>query len=316
LNRDFNGLAVIQRNLSLLVRAMELSRLFSKGNLEVMVLQGLTVVRSYPNPALRPMEDIDLLVRRRDMDRMKQALKTAGFSPTPLYPDLFEKDSLLLDVHVHPLNLDRIRSRRFLFPENIAPLWRRAAPFFEGEKGGLLQPDPVDNFILLCAHALKHSYSLEKWLVDLTILMSKWWEDEAGWTELVRRSRFWRQERPVLYGLMLVEAMLGEKIPRVVLLELGMDRLTAVEKRILRLKAAGFASDRLCMALWFYTIQGWGRRLRFLWESVFPRRAVMAQVRGRYAENLRPADYLRRGGQAMRLAACDAAALIRALFTS
>lgn len=315
-NHRSDRLNAIHRNLSLMAKAMELSRLFSREHLPVMVLQGMTVVRAYSNPALRPMEDIDLLVRCRDMDRLKQILETVGYSPTPFYPDLLEKDGLLLDVHTHPLNLDRIRSRRFLFPENIAPLWRRAAPFFDGEEGGLLQPDPLDNFILLCVHSLKHSYSLKKWLEDLQIFTAKWREDEAGWVALVQRARFWQQERPVLYGLMLVEAVLGEKMPRDVLSELGMTHLTAVEKRILRLKAAGFASDRLCLALWFYTIHGWGRRLRFLWESVFPRRAVMAQVRGRPAESLGPADYLRRGTQALRLAAGDAAALIRGLFTS
>ncbi len=311
MNHSSDGLAIVHRNLSLLAKALELSRLFSVENLSVMALQGMTVVRAYQHPGLRPMEDIDLLVRPKDMDRARQVLEKSGFRSRPLYPDLLEKEGVLLDVHTHPLNLDRIRSRRFLFPEDVSPLWSRAVPFFDGEAGGLLQPDRWDNFILLSAHALKHSYSLEKWLVDLKIIMAGWREDDADWAELIRRARFWRQERPVLYGLMLVEAMLGERMPRGVLSGLGVEQLTVVEKRILRMKAAGFASDRLCMALWFFMIEGWGRRSRFLWETVFPGRAVMGQVRGRRAESLVAADYLRRGMEAISLASGDMATLFR-----
>lgn len=52
----------------------------NRAGVDSMLLKGAAVAEvAYPDPALRPMRDVDLLVREADLERAKQALLAAGF---------------------------------------------------------------------------------------------------------------------------------------------------------------------------------------------------------------------------------------------
>lgn len=273
-----------------------LDRAFGRAGLRVMAIQGLTLLSIYRDPGRRPLGDLDFLIRPEDRPGVQDVLIACGYRAVPRYPDLYVKAGLIIDLHTHPMNLDRIRSRRYLFPEGIEPLWESAVPLFDPE-GGLLQPDPFDNFVLLSAHALKHSYSRLIWLVDL-YESAKGWKDEE-WNALVDRARFWHQERVVLYGLMLVQILFGPKPPDKVLKQLGIEKIHPIEKGLIRWKGDGFSSDLLCMVLWLFCIEKTADRFRFLQETVFPKEDVLRQIYYRPSGRIRRADYLRRSASAI-----------------
>jgi hypothetical protein len=232
----------------------------------------------YGDPGLRPLGDVDLLVKPRDKDGFKQLLLKDGFRiPVPVYPDLLEKDAITIDLHTHLLNVERIRTRRFLFPGDLSPMWKRATPFFAGQ-GGLLRLDPTDNFVALSAHALKHSYSRQIWLADLNESLQGCISDSCEWEKLMERIYFWRQERVVLYALLLVEGMFGLKVPQSVKDYLRVSRLNALEKHLIRLMLEGFSSAHLCNILWPFNIKGLGNQLMFAKETIFPRGEIMTQI--------------------------------------
>jgi hypothetical protein len=201
-----------------------------------------------------------------------------------------------MDIHTHILNMDRIASRKYLFPRDLTALWESAVPVSE-KLPLLLRPAPVDNFIVLAAHALKHSYSRLIWLVDLHELLL----NGLDWQELTARARFWRQERVVLYALVLLEGMFHVNIPSAVRNDLGASRLNGLEKHVLRLTMRGFSSEQACFALWLSNIEGIPNKIRFVRESAFPEHRIMMQVIPAGSGRTGRMDYVKRAGNILEM---------------
>lgn len=289
--------AIYQRTtrntLAIVSKIIGIAAMFSQARIPVMVLQGLSIVKLYKQPGLRPMADADLMVKPDQKEILKELLIETGYRPVPTYPDLLSKDRFLIDIHTHLLNLDRIRNRRYVFPEDLSAMWERAVPLFEGQDG-ILCLEPYDNFIALCAHALKHSYSRLIWLTDLHELLILLTDKPDGWERLVERARFWKQGKVVLYSLILIERIFNTNIPLQVKLELGIRQLNILEKHFLDLKIGGFSSSGLCEVLWLCNIQGPANKLRFIKETIFPREEIMLQIFPRFSNKVAISDYAKR----------------------
>jgi putative nucleotidyltransferase-like protein len=291
-----------KRTLAILNEAETLSIRLEHARIPVIALQGLSLIKTlYQDPGLRQLGDMDLMVKPGDKDRLKELLCQAGFcTPYPNYPDILSKSDVLIDLHTHVLNLDRIKSRRYLFPENLVPMWEKAIPLFN-QANGLLILDPCDNFIALAAHALKHSYSRLIWLVDLYELFIKWANNANGLDEVIGRARFWHQERVVLYALILLESLFDLKMPFRVKRELGILELGLLEKHLIRLKLRGLSSNELCIALWLFNIKGVGKKLKFIKENLFPEDEIMDQIFDKNSRTNKTSVYVKRIGQGITL---------------
>jgi len=267
-----------QHTLAIAAEVRALSARLEDAGIPVVALQGLSLLSVYGDPGLRQLGDADLMVKPGHKQSLRRLLWEAGYRmPAFMYSDLFHKDGIWIDIHTHILNLERIQTRRHLFPEDLTPMWERAMPLFD-QSGGLLILDPLDNFIALAAHALKHSYSRLIWLSDLHESLLQWAIKSNGWEGMVDRARFWQQEKVVLYALILIERIFDLKVPFRVKSELGIHRLNVLEKHLLRLKLRGFSSGELCIVMWLCNIEGTGRKLKFMRETVFPRGEIMAQI--------------------------------------
>lgn len=244
----------------------------------VVALQGLSLVKLYKYYGLRPLSDVDLMVQSCHRGRLFELLRELGYRvPVSTYPALLYKNGRWLDIHTHILNLERVQSRRYIFPENINYMWQRALSFFDDHKG-MLTLNPFDNFIALSAHALKHSYSRIIWLVDLHETLLILVKEPEAWNKIVQYARFWRQEKVVLYALILLEKIFGLKVSSGVKRELGIHHLNFVEKYLLRLKIRGFSSSLLCPILWLCNIKRTGDKIKFVKETVYPKNEIMAQL--------------------------------------
>jgi len=289
-----------KRSLDILSEAEALSLALERAGIQAVALQGLSLITTvYEEPGLRQLGDMDLMVRPDHKQRLGETLWQAGYwGPDKRYPDLLYKEGLWVDIHTHLLNIDRIGSRRYLFPEDLSPLWERAVPVFE-QSDGLLVPDPFDNLIALAAHALKHSYSRMIWLVDIHESLLKWESAHDRWGRVVERARSWSQEGIFLYALILLERIFDLKIPYRVKHELGIHSLSVIEEHLLSLSLRGFKSRELCYALWLYNIKGAGNKIRFLKETVFPRDEIMAQIFEHSSGHIKAAVCARRFGKAI-----------------
>ncbi|MBI4231537.1 MAG: nucleotidyltransferase family protein [Planctomycetes bacterium] len=130
-----------------------------------LVLKGMArVLADLPRPGLRPMLDLDLLVRACDLRALGGALSRCGFRPVPHGQIHWRRDGASpLDVDLHvaedlPVRLDLSR------PRALATLHGATAH-------GL---DPVEDFLWTAVHAfLLHAWPRGIWLLDLRLLLDR-----------------------------------------------------------------------------------------------------------------------------------------------
>lgn len=163
----------------------------------------------YPSPASRPMQDIDLLVRRADRDRVLAALTAAGGivheSPDrPLTAEFLGETAVMMHagstsflVEIHT-SLDKLVPR----PIDEAGLFARALP--APSLPGLLVPSAEDHALLIALHAAGHELRHAVALLDLELLF----RHGIDFDTLVRRASEWRLTT-VMHAMMTALHALG-----------------------------------------------------------------------------------------------------------
>lgn len=117
-------------------------------NVEPILIKGWAMARAYPQPALRPYGDIDLILRPRDYQTAIGVAKK----------DLRDCQ---LDIHALPVELaDR----------SIEDLFSRSQ-LAECVDQQIRVLSPEDHFALLAIHLLKHGAWRPLWLCDLAVLL-------------------------------------------------------------------------------------------------------------------------------------------------
>lgn len=136
-------------------RNLEAARAAYDGTM--MAFKGITVGLRYPDPALRPCIDIDLLVD--DAPRAQQALLASGFEAVGPLGDEYFVGLQHGRPLVHPAH-GRVLVEVHSYPSwvNWAPLPSTAAILARGTPSGtgidgLLEPAPEDHALILAAHS-------------------------------------------------------------------------------------------------------------------------------------------------------------------
>lgn len=276
-----------------------------------LLLQGGSLLETvYGNPGLRPMMDIDLLVKAEDLAAVKAILSDAGLTPCPHYPDLFSQNGLVVDLHTDLINASRIASRRYAVRVDPEEVWNHAIP---SHLWGcpIAVPCPSHAILLLSAHALKHSFNRLIWLVDLEGVMGAY-GDRLDWTRLTRDAERFNLRRPLYYALRYLSEVMEMELPVGRLEGPGCPAPGRLERLLLDLllqgrgreergKASGFRAPGglsgltgLGDLLFLFTIPRVRDRVRLLAEIAFPRPRIMAQIFGIHTPWLLWTGYLRR----------------------
>src|SRR4051812_47644873 len=160
--------------------------------LEPLIFKGPALAARYPEPGLRPMSDIDVIVPREDHDRAVRALVGAGWvvharATTSRYEAVLthpEVPSLAVELH---RGIDTWFQRSANI--RLEDLYEARVPTeLYGTKCFELPPNV--ELVALCAHAGKpfHTFSRLIWIVDLAVVSA------AGidWDEIGRLATAWR----------------------------------------------------------------------------------------------------------------------------
>ncbi len=203
---------------------------------EVIVLKGAALAWTvYASPALRPMTDLDLLVRPEQMKQFGLVVEALGFHRSESLPAhmvpfqerlgggtvwIRERCGKIigLDVQHDLVGVDWCRRA---FPVEEDALWEAARPLDLGETTAR-QLSAVDTLIHLCLHpALHHGYAYPLiGYVDLNRLVYHAGSDPL-WTRLIERARRFRIKTTVYWGLMAAHGLLQTPVPMDVLGELA-----------------------------------------------------------------------------------------------
>lgn len=262
---------------------------------EAIVLKGLALREIiYPDPALRPSGDVDLLVRLAAVPIVEAALQGLGYEPdeTVLPREWWRPDNIhhLVPYHLPEREVQVEVHWDLAMPRNrlaidIDGVWSRAqTTLIAGRPVRAL--DPVDLVVHLGLHfaAVSLLQTGLRHLVDVAEV-ARHFESRLDWPEVAARAASWKAWRYVYLVLCLARELLDAPVPAAALQQL---RPEGFDDRVV-----AFARERLLMAArpgdpelvtknltgFLFEDRGAGR-VRRLWSSFFPPRERMAHLYG------------------------------------
>ncbi|MBI3927722.1 MAG: nucleotidyltransferase family protein [Armatimonadetes bacterium] len=244
--------ATFATNASYLALLEEVGTRFARLGLECVVLKGASLLATVYGDALglRPMSDIDLLLRPGDLEAARRALQEVGFVPLSINAMCLMRDRHVIDLHTNPLS--RL-SPAFRYP--LDSLWQRRRQL-AGMPEAVRGLAPEDQFLQLAVHGLKHSFHRLIWLVDLALVYR---EIQPG--RLDSAADEWNGRRVVAYGGYLLHDLFELPGP-------AGPRLNLVERRYLRAvkhRAQPSVGGKLVAA---FSVPGWLGKLLYLGSLV------------------------------------------------
>ncbi len=261
-------------NIISLENLARLLKILNGKKIPVIVLKGAALCETvYPHIGTRFFCDLDILVRPKDLQRVKRELERLdySFSPTAAQHHLVAYQSanhcLPLEVHWDLVN-ETSPFQKYAFKLSRERFWEEAVPLkIRGTDA--LNLSPEHQLIYLSIHMLKEGYANRKWLVDLYFLL-KSFQGKINWDKFIQDCRKFRVKRPVYYALTLVDRLFHltdmnrKLLSRKVLKELKPARINFVEKIILKqvLKNRRPASNLKRLFLYLFSIERFTDRLK------------------------------------------------------
>lgn len=270
--------SVAAANINALTQLESLVRAFNRAEIPVMLLKGAALnLKVYPRPDLRPMSDVDLLVRPADVGRTPEVLQRYGctrgfdlirddFFPRFHYEMEWMTNSprpVRIDLHARPLRPLRI-SRTM--PDDA--LWHRARLVPIGDAEAHV-PGDEEMVIHLAAHAAYHGFDRLIWLYDI-----KRFVDRAAqgidWGRVADLSAGWRLSLPVSVALGRVNDCFGPVLEKEALTALQSQTATWQDRLVLRTAPGDAASPLRHVAVNLLCTPGLRFRLAYLKAMLSP----------------------------------------------
>ncbi len=189
---------------------LELARALDAERIPFLLLKGAALAHLvYASPLLRPMRDVDVLVRKEDMWRARGVLERAGFSPAgaAVAPDYHHLQSMATRVDgatvTIELHYELLRATAFLNPLDYEDLRDNAQPFdWAGVQLHTLGREDM------LWHVYAHAFAInvlrpEVRLISIADLVNavEGWADTLDWDRLQRRHGRLFRALPLLHHL-------------------------------------------------------------------------------------------------------------------
>lgn len=283
------------------VQCRVLAALAASG-IEAVPVKGASLAyRYYGDPALRPANDVDILVRRRDWARADRALRGLGFRPLPGADSPRSFDTLVLattayesapngarlelhwelphhPAYRHGLELGGVFSRARIIP-------------IDGQMIRCL--DPEDELRYLAVHCTAdHGVGRLIWLVDIAEIVRALPPDWK-WADFVSGTVAAGMATPVLVALAHCQASLGLEVPQDVFSALAAAARSTREARAFATNRADYFGP-VGLRLHLDALTDPLSRALFLWHVLRPQRWLLGKLYGSGHRRYRlPWTYLR-----------------------
>ncbi|MGA8216678.1 MAG: nucleotidyltransferase family protein [Candidatus Sulfotelmatobacter sp.] len=207
--------------------------------MEVIPYKGIVLSEAYYGDiALRQAGDMDLLVRKRDVVRIKSALRDLGYTTRLVIPEDAVEDYIAsgyewtFDSAAGPNLLElqwALQPRFYAVDFDMDALFERSVNVtLAGRR--VKTPSPEDLLLVLSVHAAKHVWGRLIWLCDIAQILKL---ENLNWDWVQSRTRELGIERILRVSLLLAKHLLGMPIP------------SAMEKAVLADRAAGALADEI-----------------------------------------------------------------------
>jgi Uncharacterised nucleotidyltransferase len=217
-----------RRNARLFDALGEVVEKLRNAGVEVLGLKDVQLaVGVYGDAALRPMGDIDLLVRREDWDKAVSVLPTLGFLPRPgndvpytrkyAMAQHFRRaeDEIWIDLQWNVLQREWDLYAEGSFTYDAQDMWRDPSTI-GGLDFELKAPALEDMLFHLCLHLEGHRYCELVLFCDIAELLRRN-AAEIRWDAFLELGRRYGAESSLYYVLLFVERLLDAPVPSAIL---------------------------------------------------------------------------------------------------
>jgi hypothetical protein len=262
-------------------------------NIPVMVLKGAALLENvYSNVALRPMNDIDILVKKESLPKINIVLKKCGYfnlgkdtiktevavSPY-LNSAVYKKPSFegcFLHVHWHLVNTT-IPVEMYYDKIDMVKIWKEAEPTRIGGTEALTLA-PHHFLIHLCEHALNHFFDKLILLYDVHIFIERNL-DRFDWKKFVDETLNFNLARPAYYTLYFTTKFFETQVPDYVLERLKPAKFSFGERKFVSSVLNGKLPSYFPFLIYLAMSKGIFKKIKFIWRHIFPPLEVVNHMR-------------------------------------
>jgi Uncharacterised nucleotidyltransferase len=179
-------------------------------------------LRAYGDVGLRQFGDLDILVRRKDIHRLKEILMAHRFAPRPELTKTQQAAQLRFDCAYNCESLQGVMldvhwnlfERHFAFDIDTDRFWDRLEPVTISGKQ-LMTLSTEDLLLVLCLHGFTHLWERLGWICDVASLIES--REDLNWQRVLANATTLGSRRILSLGLFLAADLLGATIPDEVL---------------------------------------------------------------------------------------------------
>ena len=267
---------ILKRNFHIQSFLEKLDKALSGTDIKCILWKGASLIQEvYPEIALRPMEDIDILISNNDLEKFKDILMGMGYKSKPEYPLTWQYNEIIIDLHTDVVHGDRISGRLIAIKITTDKLAIEAIPI--SGFNSLVTLSPHDHLICMAVHALKHGFNMDIWLADAFYLIDKYPDIISRPEKLSQRAIDLKATFP-LYILISLLEMWPQNLDLSFVKHLYPARSGFFTRHFLKslsqLKQVPNAGEIFYIVM----IGSFRKRLLFLLETMFPSRLVMKQL--------------------------------------
>lgn len=277
--------------------------------LQVIVLKGGALAETiYGNLALRPMSDIDLLVKKEDLLSVDKQLNMLGYRPSDISVNDIDfsstylttldyrsssKDSISFHIHWHFIN-SSVPNESYINHVKIERIWQDAKKAEIANVETFVMA-PHHLLIHLSEHALRvtHSFSKYSYFCDIDRVIH-FYKDSLNWESLIRDSFHFKLDRMVYMSLYFTAVFLNTKVPKDVLLRLKPKRFYLTERVFMYLISRNIRFSGLSYLVHLSMNRGFFAKMKFIGRTLYPPRIIVAQRNFIPLQDVRSRHYLYR----------------------
>jgi hypothetical protein len=260
------------RNTYLYGQLASIIRTFNEAAKPIVLLKGVALAQAlYGNVALRPMGDVDILVKNSDWEGVELLLLNKGLEASLAHPDFGDHSVFRIDGSV-PINLE-VHSHVV-----GSPYYRRCMPeewLWEDTRALTIDGAPTlmlsaeKAVIHSCLHLLQHSNRHLRWVYDIVEMCR---DPSLDWDALVQQIVQSRVMLPVRIALEQCRELLELSLPEDALKRINGARISPVDRAAYLFCLSRGHSPASTVLFNFVVMPGLLPRFAFLWYWLSARR--------------------------------------------
>ena len=192
---------------------------FRDASIPVIILKGTALAELvYHDIGLRGFNDIDILIRKEDLEIAKNTAIATGYALDKIPKEIYEKfgynlhyiKKIILEIHWDIAR--RTGSERYTKIE-IDELWKNVVSLKVADIDTLVLA-PEDQLLHLCIHLAGHRYNRLIWFCDISELIRLY---DIDWNLVLKNANKYKAKLYIYYGLYFTSKLLGANVPAYVL---------------------------------------------------------------------------------------------------